>query len=90
VRQINATDYMRNRMARGMSRTSVGGMTQTSSVSAESSGDKESEDENIDGRKCAIKLEEKNDMLRRQLLAKDVKMAALKAKVEGIRVDVIT
>jgi hypothetical protein len=76
-------------MARGMSRTSVGGTTKTSSVSAESSGNEESEDENIDWRKCAIKLEEENDMLRRQLLAKDIKVAALKAKVEGIRVDMI-
>ena len=76
-------------MARGMARTSVGGMTQTSSVSAESSGNKESEDENIDWRKCTINLEEENDMLRRQLLAKDIKVAALKAKVEGIRVDMI-
>jgi hypothetical protein len=80
---------MRNRMARGMTRTSVGGTTQTSSVSAESSGNKESEDENIDWRKCTINLEEENDMLRRQLLAKDIKVAALKAKVEGIRVDMI-
>jgi hypothetical protein len=28
-------------------------------------------------------------MLQRQLLAKDIKVAALKAKVEGIRVDMI-
>jgi hypothetical protein len=61
----------------------------SSSVSGESSGNEESEDENMDWRKCAIKLEEENEMLRRQLLAKDVKVAALKAKVEGIRVDVI-
>jgi hypothetical protein len=82
---------MRSRMAMGMStsRSSVGGMTQRSSVSTESSGDEDSEDENIDWRKCAIKLEEENEMLRRQLLAKDVKVAALKAEVEGIRVDVI-
>jgi hypothetical protein len=79
-------------MAKGKStsRTSVGGTTQSStSVSAESSGDEESDDENIDWRKCAIKLEEENEMLQRQLLAKDVKVAALKAEVEGIRVDVI-
>ena len=76
-------------MGMSTSRSSVGGMTQHSSVSTESSGDEDSEDENIDWRKCAIKLEEENEMLRRQLLAKDVKVAALKAEVEGIRVDVI-
>ena len=37
-----------------------------------------------------MKLQEENDMLKRQLLANDVKVAALKTKVEGIRVDMIT
>jgi hypothetical protein len=62
VREINATDCVRNRMAKGMStsRTSVGGTTQSNSVSTESSGDEESEDENMDWRKWAIKLEEEN------------------------------
>jgi hypothetical protein len=35
-----------------------------------------------------MQLQEENDMLRRQLLAKDVKVAVLEAEVEGIRVDV--
>jgi hypothetical protein len=80
---------MRNRMARHPQiRKTSGGGTETS-VSAELSDDEESEDENIDWRDCAMKLQEENDMLRRQLLAKNVKVAALKAEVEGIRVDMI-
>jgi hypothetical protein len=54
VRQINATDRVENRMAKGKSRTP--------SISApELSGDEESEEENMDWRKCAMKLEEEND-----------------------------
>jgi hypothetical protein len=53
---------MKNRMARHpQTRRTSGGGTQTS-VSAESSGDEESEEEeNIDWRKCA--MEPENDML---------------------------
>ena len=73
-----------------MTRTNGGGGTKRTSVSAESgSDDEESEDKSIDWRQCAMKLQEENDMLKRQLLANDVKVAALKAKMEGIRVDVI-
>jgi hypothetical protein len=83
----NATDHVRNRMAKGTRRTSGGGMTQTS-VSAESSDDDESEELSIDWRECAMKLQEENDMLKRQLLTMDVKVVALKAEMEGIRVTV--
>jgi hypothetical protein len=75
-------------MAKGMRRTYGGGMTQTS-VSAESSDDNESEEESIDWRQCTMKLKEENDMLKRQLLTMDVKVVAMKAEMEGIRVDVI-
>jgi hypothetical protein len=73
-----------------MTRTNGGGGTKRTSVSAESgSDDEESEDKSIDWRQCAMKLQEENDMLKRELLANDVKVAALKAEMEGIRVDVI-
>jgi hypothetical protein len=59
---MNARDCVRNRMARHPQMRKIsGGETQTS-VSAELSGDEESEEENINWRKCAMKLEEENDI----------------------------